>query len=290
MGHEKTDEELCGEADERRKLKQEIKNEILAELEAVRKQDEAPPTQTPIIAVEGSLPRQKNQISSQYWLIPKEIYGPLDAEFHFDMDPCPYPFVKDGIDIEWGKMNWVNPPFRSRDAINGHGPTAFVRKAIEEQKKGKTSVLILPVQSYVNMLVQAGAELRPCGRVKWIDATTGRTDPHSSTNVIFVLRGAPGPGPDIWCPSCGEWRVSAGGELCAACKKLGDKRAPSALILPMLTTARDYFKKQREGVRYDNGEPENQYEAGREDAYRDAEGTIEKIIHAIEKDGVRMKP
>jgi len=133
--------------------------------------------------------KSKNPIDSKFWLIPKEIYNSLNKEFCFDFDPCPYPFKQDGITIDWGKVNWVNPPFRAADAHNGHGPTAFVRKAIEEQKKGKTSVLILPVQSYVNMLVVAGAEMRPMGRVKWIDAETGKLDPHSSTNVLFVLRG-----------------------------------------------------------------------------------------------------
>jgi len=131
---------------------------------------------------------RKNFIDSRYWLIPSEIYEPLNKEFHFDFDPCPYPFVRDGIDIEWGESNWVNPPFRAKDAINGHGPTAFVRKAIEEHKKGKGSVLILPVQSYVNLLLQAGAELRPVGRVKWLDARTGREMSNPSNNALFILR------------------------------------------------------------------------------------------------------
>jgi hypothetical protein len=124
----------------------------------------------------------------QFWLIPPELYEPLDNEFHFDFDPCPYPFKHDGIEIDWGKMNWVNPPFNKQDAINGHGPTAFVRKAIEEHKKGNASVLILPVQNYVNMLLLAGAELRPVGRVNWLDARNQRVNPHPTTNALFILR------------------------------------------------------------------------------------------------------
>lgn len=133
--------------------------------------------------------RTKNPIDSRFWIIPKEIYEPLDKEFKFDFDPCPYPFVRDGIDIEWGNVNWVNPPFRAKDSINAHGPTAFVRKAIEEQKKGKTSVLILPVNSFINMLLEANAEMRPIGRVKWIDARTKEPMPNPSTNALFILRG-----------------------------------------------------------------------------------------------------
>lgn len=131
----------------------------------------------------------KNPIDSRFWLVPPEIYNPLNEEFDFDFDPCPYPFERDGIDIDWGNVNWVNPPFRTKDAINGHGPTAFVRKAIEENKKGKTCVLILPVQGYVNYLVEAGAELRSVGRVKWIDAIKGGRDKQPSNNALFILRG-----------------------------------------------------------------------------------------------------
>ena len=133
--------------------------------------------------------KQKNLIDSRFWLVPPEIYEPLDIEFTFDFDPCPYPFVKDGIEAEWGNVNWINPPFRAKDAINGHGPTAFVRKAIEEQKKGKTSVLILPVLSLLNMLFEAGAEIRSMGRVKWLHAETGERWKQPSNCAVFILRG-----------------------------------------------------------------------------------------------------
>jgi hypothetical protein len=123
------------------------------------------------------------------WLIPPPIYKRLDDEFHFDFDPCPYPYQRDGIDIDWGNSNWVNPPFRSKDAMNGHGPTAFVRKAIEENKKGKSSVLILPCQSYINLLLEAGAELRSAGRTRWISAVDGTECKSPSPTTLFILRG-----------------------------------------------------------------------------------------------------
>jgi hypothetical protein len=132
------------------------------------------------------------KVDSHSWLIPPDIYSTLDSEFHFDFDPCPYvpnkEDVIDGIDLEWGKVNWVNPPFRKDDAVNGHGPTAFVRKAIEEKKNGKTSVLILPVQSYVNMLLLENAELRPVGRVAWLNGKDPSVRFAPSTNALFILR------------------------------------------------------------------------------------------------------
>ena len=125
----------------------------------------------------------------QYWLTPKGIYLKLNEEFGFDFDPCPYPKPDDfdGLSVPWGKSNYVNPPFRRNDG-NGAGPTAFARKAIEENKKGNASVLLLPVQSYVNLLLEAGAELRSMGRVRWIETTTGEPCKSPSPICCFILR------------------------------------------------------------------------------------------------------
>lgn len=126
----------------------------------------------------------------RYWLIPEEEYARLDAEFGFDFDPCPYPRAEgyDGLAIDWGQMNWVNPPFRRTDG-NVDGPTAFVRKAIEEQKKGRSSVLIVPAQSYINLLLEAGAELRPGGRMRFLEVDTKEPLPSPSPTIYAVLRG-----------------------------------------------------------------------------------------------------
>ena len=126
---------------------------------------------------------------SQAWLTPPALYEELDREFHFDFDPCPYPFVRDAIGIEWGQSNFVNPPFRKKDGRFGHGPTAFVRKSIEEHQKGKTVVLTIPTPSYVNMLINAGAEIRSLGRVRWLDAVTKKESNQPSPITCFILRG-----------------------------------------------------------------------------------------------------
>lgn len=107
---------------------------------------------------------------NRYWLTPPDVYNALNAEFGFDFDPCPCPLPENhnGLSIPWGKSNYVNPPFRKTQG-NSEGPTAFVRKAIEEQQRGNLSVLTLPVPSYVNLLLSAGAEVRSLGRVKWLE-------------------------------------------------------------------------------------------------------------------------
>ena len=73
------------------------------------------------------------------------------------------------------------------------GPTAWVRKAIIEHQKGKTVVLVYPVDKWVLMLVNeifgVEAEIRNLGDVKWLateDASPGKgTGRHIA---CFILR------------------------------------------------------------------------------------------------------
>ena len=106
-----------------------------------------------------------------YWLTPPDLYAQLHTEFAFDFDPCPYPlpFGFDGLTCEWGKSNYVNPPFGSiiHDGKK-KGPTAWVRKAIAEQNKGRLVVLVYPIDKWVLMLLSAiGTEVRNLGDVRW---------------------------------------------------------------------------------------------------------------------------
>ena len=87
--------------------------------------------------------KNRNLKHSDNWATPKEFYEKLDAEFHFDFDPCPLEasFDFDGLVIDWGKSNFVNPPY-SRKLKE-----AFVRKAVEESRRGKLCVMLLPVST-----------------------------------------------------------------------------------------------------------------------------------------------
>lgn len=134
---------------------------------------------------------QLREEGKRYWKTPAGLYAELDREFGFDFDPCPCPCPDgfDGMAVAWGRTNFVNPPFRRRDAINGHGPTAFARRAIAEAEAGHGSVLLLPVQSYVGLLGRAGAGFRFLGRVRWKEVETGEPMPRPQEVVAFVLRG-----------------------------------------------------------------------------------------------------
>ena len=74
------------------------------------------------------------------WATPKEFYDKLNAEFHFDYDPCPLNGT-DGLTKEWGQRNYINPPY-SRKLKE-----AFVGKAVEESRRGKLCVMLLPVST-----------------------------------------------------------------------------------------------------------------------------------------------
>jgi len=127
-----------------------------------------------------------------YWLTPADLYAALDAEFHFDFDPCPYPLPDgfDGLTCEWGKSNYVNPPFGSI-LHNGRktGPTAWVRKAIAEQVKGKRVVLVYPVDKWVLMLLAViGATVRNLGDVRWLSTEDGTAGKGTGRHIAcFIL-------------------------------------------------------------------------------------------------------
>lgn len=71
------------------------------------------------------------------WKTPKAVYQILDAEFNFDFDPCPVNPKFDGLSIEWGGANYVNPPY-------GRELPRWVAKGFAEWQKGKTVVFLIP--------------------------------------------------------------------------------------------------------------------------------------------------
>lgn len=139
--------------------------------------------------------RGNGRDGKHYWLTPPELFEELREEFGEMYDPCPYPRPPgfDGLSSEWGPVNYVNPLFITvRDADGRRvGMTAWIRKAIEEQAKGRTSVLVFPQHRWVHMLVEAGAEMRSIGDVRWIATEDGSQMDVGCTSpiMLFILRG-----------------------------------------------------------------------------------------------------
>jgi hypothetical protein len=136
-----------------------------------------------------------------YWLTPPELYAELDAEFGFDFDPCPFPKPDefDGLTCEWGSSSYCNPPFGSvmHQGPNDKkpkkkGPTAWMRKAIAEAKKGKRVVIVYPLDKWVLMMMEAiGAEnVRNLGDVRWCATEDGSQGKGTGRHIAaFILGG-----------------------------------------------------------------------------------------------------
>jgi len=81
------------------------------------------------------------------WATPDSLFKELDAEFHFDLDPCStdanakcelhYTIDTDGLTQNWGgRRVFCNPPY-------GRELPAWVRKCAAESEKPDTLVVML---------------------------------------------------------------------------------------------------------------------------------------------------
>ena len=127
--------------------------------------------------------------NSDHWATPAWLYEQLHKEFAFDFDPCPLNAEFDGLQIEWGKSNFVNPPY------NRYDKPKFIQKAYDEWRKGKTVVMLIPAATGTKQfhdLILPNAEIRFLkGRVAFAGYntkgvyTTKNKGKHDSMLVIF---------------------------------------------------------------------------------------------------------
>ena len=150
--------------------------------------------QSRLLPSENKFHRGNGDDGKHYWLTPPDLKASLEKRFGpFDFDPCPYPRPDgfDGLTCEWGRRNYVNPPFGSI-MHNGRkkGPTAWMRKAIEEQGKGKFSVVVYPVDKWVLMMLKAtgATNVLNLGDVKWCAIEDGSQGKGTGRHIAaFVL-------------------------------------------------------------------------------------------------------
>ena len=112
--------------------------------------------------------------TKRYWQTPTELMAVLQKKYNFDFDPCPHPRPEgfDGLEIDWGKRNWCNPPFTG-------GVMKWVRKAIEERSKGNLTVMILPIYQVraISVLDDEGAKIEYAGKPQWLALEDGEPNP-----------------------------------------------------------------------------------------------------------------
>lgn len=130
------------------------------------------------------------------WATPSETFAELDAEFHFDLDPCADAdnhkceryFTKEinGLSQNWGGYNvFCNPPY-------GRQIGEWVKKAYEESRKPNTLVVMLiPARTdtkWFHDYILGKAEIRFIrGRLKFGGADNAA--PFPSMVVVFRHKG-----------------------------------------------------------------------------------------------------
>lgn len=132
----------------------------------------------------GYMPKSK----SDKWGTPPDLYNKLDAEFHFNCDPCPITWKEgdaDGLSIEWGTSTFCNPPY-SKVAL-------WIKKSYEEWLKGKTVVMLINAitdTKAFHKYIVGNAEVRFVqGRIKFINyAEPEKSAPSPKASIIVVFK------------------------------------------------------------------------------------------------------
>jgi site-specific DNA-methyltransferase (adenine-specific) len=115
------------------------------------------------------------------WKTPNAVYADLDSEFSFDFDPCPTDPEFDGFKCEWGRCNFLNPPYNQIKM--------WLKKALVEHSKGRTVVALLPSRTgtdwFHECVISHATEIRFIrGRLQFDDC--GVNAPFDSVIVIFL--------------------------------------------------------------------------------------------------------
>lgn len=116
------------------------------------------------------------------WKTPRDTYLTLHKEFGFDFDPCPPNPTFDGLAVDWGQSNFVNPPY-------GRVIGLWLAKAKQEQAKGRASVFLIPSRTdtrWWHEYVMTADEIRFIkGRLRFDD----QPNPAPFPSAVVVFRG-----------------------------------------------------------------------------------------------------
>lgn len=134
--------------------------------------------------------------NKDYWETPQSLFDELDAEFHFNLDPCctpknakckdHYTIVEDGLKQKWGgRRVFCNPPY-------GKEIGKWVEKCYQEAHSGaELVVMLIPARTdtkyFHDYIYKKAKEIRFLkGRLKFeIDGEPGGSAPFPSMVVVF---------------------------------------------------------------------------------------------------------
>lgn len=122
------------------------------------------------------------------WMTPPSVYIPLNEEFQFTFDPCPIEWNEkthdDGLAIEWGERNFINPPYSN--------VSKWIKKAHDEWKKGKLVVMLINAITdsiAFHEYIYGKAELRFVkGRIKFLDQDRKAVGHNVRPSMIVIFR------------------------------------------------------------------------------------------------------
>lgn len=122
---------------------------------------------------------------TDHWQTPKHVYDALDGEFFFDFDLCPLNPLQNGLTCQWGKRNFVNPPYSN--------VIGFLRKAWQELEKGNADLCVFLTfantdTKWFHDYLYHKAELRFIkGRIKFLSAHGKTINSAMRPSMIAIL-------------------------------------------------------------------------------------------------------
>lgn len=129
-------------------------------------------------------------------ITPDVVFSIISFQWGYEkedmFDPCPVG-ATDGLEIDWKKLNFVNPPYGDgKKDENGNTLLArFVHKAILESRKGNITVMLLPSKTdqdwfhqLDNLRLSEGYNIIwISGRLKFKNNKWAATQPHFLVRV-----------------------------------------------------------------------------------------------------------
>ena len=119
------------------------------------------------------------------WTTPNYLYKELDQEFNFDFDPCPLNSTFDGLKIQWGLRNFVNPPYSN--------VVGFLQKAHYELEHGIAEICVFLTfantdTKWFHKYCYNIGELRFIkGRLKFIDENGKKKNSAMRPSMLIIL-------------------------------------------------------------------------------------------------------